>query len=320
VRWRDEQDLMPGPAQPRRFCPRCCAGEDVDQDQPVWPPSWSCRSCGSAIETRDGIPLLAPALADSTSGTDPALFEPLARWENDNFWFVPRNRLIIGVLDRYFPSAETVMEIGCGNGFVLSAISELKPWRRLVASELHPAALTTARSRLDRRAEFVQMDARAIPTAETFDVIGAFDVLEHIEDEKAVLTAMHRALRPDGGIVLSVPQHPWRWSGTDEAAHHKRRYGRGELEKKMEAAGFRVLFSGSYTALLLPLMMLSRLNRRANTLHREFELSPLANGVLKAVLNFEVTLTLAGFRFPAGGSRVVVAARDTLPESRTGTP
>jgi 2-polyprenyl-3-methyl-5-hydroxy-6-metoxy-1,4-benzoquinol methylase len=161
---------------------------------------------------------------------------------------------------------------------------------------------------------------RAVPSAETFDVIGEFDVLEHIEDEKAVLMAMHRALRPGGDIALTVPQHPRLWSGTDEAAHHKRRYERGELEKKVEAAGFRVLFSSSYTALLLPQMMLSRLNRRANTLHQGFELSPLANNVLKAVLNFEVTLTLAGFRFPAKGSRIVVAAKDTLPESRSSTP
>ncbi len=294
---------MPGPTKPRRLCPRCGAGDDIEQNQPVWPPDWSCRSCGYAIETEEGIPLLAPELANSTSGMDPALFEPLTRWEKDNFWFVPRNRLIIGVLARYFPMAETVMEIGCGNGFVLSAISELKSWRRLVASELHRTALATARSRLSARAEFVQMDARAIPTAEAFDVIGAFDVLEHIDDEKAVLTAMHRALRPGGGIILTVPQHPWLWSGTDEAAHHKRRYRRGELEEKVETAGFRVLLSGSYTTLLLPLMILSRLNRRSNTLRREFEVSPLVNGVLKAVLNLEVTLTLAGFRFPAGGSR-----------------
>jgi 2-polyprenyl-3-methyl-5-hydroxy-6-metoxy-1,4-benzoquinol methylase len=73
---------------------------------------------------------------------------------------------------------------------------------------------------------------RAVPSAETFDVIGEFDVLEHIEDEKAVLMAMHRALRPGGDIALTVPQHPRLWSGTDEAAHHKRRYERGELEKR----------------------------------------------------------------------------------------
>ena len=303
-------------AEPRRFCTHCGAGEDIGEGQPVWPPGWSCRSCGRAVETADGIPLLAPDLASSTSGMDPQLFEPLARWEEDSFWFVPRNRLITGILDRYFPDARTLMEVGCGNGFVLSAINGLKPWQRLVGSELHPAALVTARSRLGRGAELVQMNAGAIPAAETFDVIGAFDVLEHIEDDKAVLTAMHRALCPGGGVVLAVPQHPWLWSGTDEAAHHKRRYARGELENKVEAAGFRVIFSGSYTALLLPLMILSRFNRHSNTLHREFEVSPVANTVLKAALNFEVTLTLGGFRFPAGGSRIVVATKNAPPEAR----
>ena len=286
----------------------------------MWPPGLACLSCGYAIEASDGIALLAPALVDSTSEMDPALFEPLARWEFDNFWFVPRNRLITALLDRHFPAAESVMEIGCGNGFVLSAIGALKRWRRLVGSELHPAALATARSRLGCGAELVQMDARTIPAVETFDVIGAFDVLEHIEDDAEVLTAMHRALCPGGGIIVAVPQHPWLWSGTDEAAHHKRRYRRGELEKKIQAAGFRVLFSCSYTALLLPLMMASRMTSKTNTLHREFEISPVANRILKAVLNFEVTLTLAGLRFPAGGSRIVVAVKEAPPAARPGTP
>lgn len=240
---------------------------------------------------------------------DPTLFESLARWENNNFWFVPRNRLITSLLDRYFPAAAAIMEIGCGNGFVLTAISALKPWRRVVASELHPQALSTARSRLGCRGEFVQMDARTIPVADVFDVIGAFDVLEHIDDDTGVLAAMHRALRPGGGVVLSVPQHPWLWSGTDEAARHKRRYKRCELENKVQAAGFRVLFSGSYTALLLPVMMVSRNAGKTERLQREFEISPFANSVLKAIQEAEVMLTLAGLRFPIGGSRVVVAAK-----------
>ena len=46
------------------------------------------------------------------------------------------------------------------------------------------------------------MDARRIPARNVFDVIGAFDVLEHIEDDAAVLTAMHLALRPGGGVML----------------------------------------------------------------------------------------------------------------------
>jgi SAM-dependent methyltransferase len=296
---------------PCRLCPRCGAADEIGAAGPVWPAGWSCPTCGHAIELRDGIPIFAPALANTMSGFDPAMFEPLAQYENSNFWFVPRNRLITRLLARYFPAAESVMEVGCGGGFVLSAIEKMKPWRRVVGSELHPNGLTIARSRLGDRAEFVQMDARAIPARDVFDVIGAFDVVEHIEDDQAVLASMYSALRTGGGILLAVPQHPWLWSKSDEDALHVRRYRRGELERKVRAAGFRVLYSASYTALLLPLMAASRCAPagKSESPHREFELPRMANTLLKAILQAEVTLTLGGVRFPAGGSRLVVAAK-----------
>jgi SAM-dependent methyltransferase len=308
----DQTKVRVTPSAPRRICPRCGAGELIEDAQQVWPVAWSCRACAHSTAERDGIPLLSPELADSASGMDITLFEPLAHWEDGNFWFVPRNRLVTALLGRYFPDAECFMEVGCGNGFVLSAIASMKPWRRLVASELHPAGLATARARLDGRAEFVQMDARFIPAAEALDVIGAFDVLEHIEDDTAVLASMHRALRDGGGILLSVPQHSWLWSATDVVACHVRRYSRGELEAKVRAAGFHVLFSGSYTTLLLPLMLASRKSgaSEADSLRRQFELPHAANSVLKSVLQLEVMLTLAGVRFPVGGSRLVVAAKN----------
>jgi len=307
---------------PCRICPRCGASEEIGRDAAVWPAGWSCPVCTYTVETRDGFPIFAPALADTISGMDPAAFKALARWESGNFWFVPRNRLITGLLARYFPAAESFMEVGCGNGFVLSAIAEMKPWRRLVGSELHPTGLAIARSRLGDRGQFAQMDARAIPARDVFDVIGAFDVLEHIEDDEAVLASMHRAIRPGGGILLAVPQHPWLWSPMDDVALHVRRYRRGELERKVRAAGFQLLFSGSYTALLLPMMAASRWIGAGKTEppRNEFELPAAANALFKRVLQFEVALTLAGIRFPAGGSRVVVAANpdaDAKPAHQT---
>ncbi len=260
---------------------------------------------------RDGIPIFAPALADTIAGVDPGMFAALAQHESGNFWFVPRNRLITRLLDRYFPAAESFMEVGCGSGFVLTAIAALKPWRRLVGSELHPAGLAIARARLGNRAEFAQMDARSIPARDVFDVIGAFDVLEHIEDDEAALASINRAVRAKGGILLAVPQHPWLWSRDDDDALHVRRYCRGELERKVRGAGFNILFSASYTTLLLPLMMASRRMTANNSsqLRREFELPKLANDLLKTILRFEVTLTLGGIRFPVGGSRVIVATK-----------
>jgi SAM-dependent methyltransferase len=296
---------------PCRICPSCGTGDKIAGEEPIWPLGWSCPQCKYSIEQCDGIPIFAPELADTVSGVNPAMFRRLAQYEETNFWFVPRNRLIVNLLARYFPAAESVMEVGCGSGFVLSAIAESKSWRHLVGSELHPSGLAIARERLGRRAEFVQLDARMIPAREAFDVIGAFDVLEHIEDDEAVLAAMHRAVRAGGGIMLAVPQHPWLWSWADEEALHVRRYRRGELERKVEAAGFRVLFSASYTALLLPLMAASRFRKPAKSAsaYREFELPRIVNRTLKAVLELEVTLTLSGIHFPAGGSRVIIAAK-----------
>jgi SAM-dependent methyltransferase len=270
-----------------------------------------CSDCGHSVEMRDGIPIFAPGLADTISGMDPALFGKLARWENNNYWFVPRNRLITGLLAHYFPAAQSFMELGCGSGFVLSAISQVKPWRRLVGSELHPSGLAIARKRLGDRADFVQLDARTIPLRGVFDVIGAFDVLEHVENDGAVLAAMYQALGSRGGVMLTVPQHPWLWSNADESALHVRRYRKGELEGKVHAAGFRILLSTSYTSLLLPVMAASRSRgmAKSDSLRNEFELPAVANALLRAILQFEVSLTLTGIRFPVGGSRVVVAEK-----------
>jgi SAM-dependent methyltransferase len=301
-----------------RICPSCGTADEIVDEEPVWPLGWTCRQCAHTIEQSDGIPVFAPELADTISGVNPAMFDRLAQYEETNFWFVPRNRLLVNLLARYFPAAESYMEVGCGSGYVLSAIARMKSWRRLVGSELHPSGLAIARQRLGASAEFIQLDARMIPARDVFDIIGAFDVLEHIEDDSAVLAAMHRATRTGGGIMLAVPQHPWLWSQADEAALHVRRYRRGEIEQKVEAAGFRVLLSASYTALLLPLMAASRLrgSAKSDAAYREFELPPIANEALKAMLQLEVTLTLSGIRFPAGGSRMVVAKKvDTAPQA-----
>jgi hypothetical protein len=106
--------------------------------------------------------------------------------------------------------------------------------------------------------------------------------------------------------VVAVPQHPSLWSKADEIAHHVRRYRRGELEEKFKRNGFEVLFSSSYTALLLPLFAASRLRKTGNDDPYEFAVDPLVNRVLLRTLQAEVRLTIAGMRWPLGGSRVVV--------------
>jgi SAM-dependent methyltransferase len=160
------------------------------------------------------------------------------------------------------------------------------------------------------------MDARQIPFEAEFDVIGAFDVLEHIKEDELALSQVFRATKPGGGIVLTVPQHPWLWSTLDDFGCHKRRYSRSELVGKVGRAGFSVLRVTSYVSLLLPLLLLSRLGQRQPKdncdVMGEFEISTFVNLSLEKVLNLERALVKLGLSFPAGGSLLVIAQRPYL--------
>jgi SAM-dependent methyltransferase len=293
-----------------RRCLACNALEPVADDEPVWPPGWQCSICGHVVAQEHGIAMFAPALANTISGFDSDFFDELAGLEADYFWFIARNELIVGLANKYFPDARRFLEIGCGNGAVLHAIARSRAWKRLVGSELQPSGLANAIKRLPSGVEFVQMDARDIPAVGAFDLTGAFDVIEHIADDKAVLRALRAATQPGGGIIIAVPQHPWLWSRADDLGHHQRRYRRGELEAKLVGSGFEVLFSSSFTAVLLPLMAASRLKRGRREvdedIYHEFRLNPHVNRLLTTILRAEVGMTLAGWKWPAGGSRIVV--------------
>lgn len=299
-----------------RICPRCDTAEPVGTREKLWPANWTCCSCGEPVLVKHGIPHYAPALADTLTGFDPADFENLARQETGHFWFEPRNRLLVDLSQRYFSTARRYLEIGCGTGFVLRAFADSRNWSRLIGSEVHLSGLLKAQERLGCRAELIQMDARAIPARFAFDLVGAFDVLEHVVEDETVIAEIHSVLAPGGGFIASVPQHPFLWSEVDDLSYHVRRYRRGELEDKLRAAGFDIVFSTSYLVFLLPLMIASRLAdrwrrepRHQGAAVQQFRLSQIVNAGLRALTNAEVALTLGGVSWPAGGSRIVVARR-----------
>jgi SAM-dependent methyltransferase len=157
------------------------------------------------------------------------------------------------------------------------------------------------------------MDARRIPFREEFDVIGAFDVLEHIKEDEAVLTQMYQATRKGGGILITVPHHPFLWSTSDDFARHARRYQTRELRNKVKKAGFEVLRMTSFVSLLLPLLALSRLKQRFSREpfdpSAEFNISSSVNTALEKILDAERTLIRAGLSLPAGGSLLLAGRR-----------
>lgn len=271
----------------------------------------ACPRCGSAPTRKGGFLHHSPEMAVSGSGFRPEYFDELARLEANNFWFRARNQLIIDAVAKYHGTLRNFLEIGCGTGFVLSGIGRAFPDVSLYGSELFEEGLTHAAARLPR-ATLMQMDARRIPYDSEFDVIGAFDVIEHIKEDTAVLASIHRALVPGGGAVFTVPQHPWLWSPLDDQACHVRRYRVGELERKLKSAGMTVVFSTSFVAFLFPLLALSRLRiRKKENLDAtaQLRLAPVVNTMLYSVLRLERQLIRFGIRFPFGGTRLVYAIK-----------
>lgn len=281
--------------------------------------NWTCPACGLGPTICDPYPVLAPELEESRIAYPADAHSNLARLEDGSFWFRARNHLIEWALRTYFPDMKRYLEIGCGTGFVLAGVARAFPSTELVGSEAFSAGLAIAASRAGR-AELVQMDARRIPYVEEFDVVGAFDVLEHIEEDEMVLRQISSALRRSGGIVVTVPQHPWLWSAEDEYARHVRRYHRTELRDKLVRAGFEVMFETSFVSLLLPAMLASRLSRgrvtRDSHLMSELQLPSALNHALEAVMNLERTMIRIGLRFPLGGSRLLVGRKRSQSSQR----
>ncbi len=243
-------------------------------------------------------------------------FKDLAELEADNFWFRGRSRIILWALGRYSPALSSFLEIGCGTGFVLSGISKQFPGIRLLGGEYLEEGLTFARQRVPD-AEFTRMDACRISHDSELDAVGAFDVLEHIEADAAVLRQIHKALKPRGYLFITVPQHPFLWSAVDECACHVRRYTAGELREKVCRAGFEIVRTTSFVSILLPVMALSRLRQRNKT-DMDIDdmdglrIHPVLNKILEQFLRFELALIRLGVSLPAGGSRLVIARKPEM--------
>jgi SAM-dependent methyltransferase len=246
----------------------------------------------------------------SRPGFDPELFEPLAGVEERSFWFRARNRLIVSTFRRRFPAAQSFLEIGCGSGVVLAALRDAFPTMRLTGGELYEEGLDIAKRRLPD-ADLVMLDARELPYVDAFDVVGAFDVLEHIDEDELVLEQMLRAARPGGGVFVLVPQHPWLWSEHDEIVEHRRRYTRKELVTKAERAGIHVVEVTSFVSSLLPAMAVSRAVdrvRKKTDPIANLEPGPL-NAVLEKILDGERKLIERGVSLPFGGSLMLVGRK-----------
>jgi ubiquinone/menaquinone biosynthesis C-methylase UbiE len=273
--------------------------------------AWTCARCGFAPSSIDGYPAFAPELAAENSNYPTGYFDVLSHVDQRHFWFRARGAMVTWAIKRHFGTPRSVMEIGCGVGGMLARIRDAVPGAALTGSDIHTAALPYAAARVPGAA-LLQMDATRIPFDGEFDVIAACDVIEHIVRDDLALAEMHRALKPGGGIVITVPQDPKLWSAWDELSFHQRRYTLRQLFETVQAAGFRVERLVSMSSLIYPLLRLSRgRSQKQGSCDPDSELkvAPPLNFVLSRVMDIERFLLRRGIAFPFGGSLLLVAKR-----------
>jgi SAM-dependent methyltransferase len=285
-----------------RLCLQC-QGTQIDKN-------WRCEACTFSPTQMYGFPCFAPELAAENDGMDAASHDHLDALQDSSFWFRARNRLIEDLCRRHFPGARRILELGCGTGYVTQALRKALPDGNFTASEIYANGLGHAQRRLGSGVELLQMDAREIPFREEFDLVCAFDVLEHIDEDTRVIDRIAEALKPGGGIMLSVPQHRFLWSQVDDYSHHKRRYLTRELTGKCVAAGFTVIRDTSFVCSLLPLMFIHRMtDRKASNIdpRSEHTLPRFLDRTFEMALDLERRLIRTNVSLPFGGSRFVLA-------------
>jgi SAM-dependent methyltransferase len=272
---------------------------------------YCCPTCGSAPQRIDGFFSWAPELAVENEHFPSKSFEDLFEQEAGSFWFRSRNAVILWALGKFCSDFTSLLEIGCGTGFVSRAIKDKYPLAQIQGTEVHLRGLSYAQIRLPD-IDLMQLDAQKLPYKNEYDVVAAFDVIEHITDDELVLQNIYHALKVNGFCVITVPQHMWLWSAVDQEACHKRRYSATELRSKLTRAGFQIVKSISFVSLLVPLMLAAR---RATTRNRRksaalgLGLNTLLDKVLALVMDIELILIKLGVSFPIGGSRLVVARK-----------
>jgi SAM-dependent methyltransferase len=241
------------------------------------------------------------------------LLEATARAERDHFWFRGFRRFVEPLLaDAQSARGEPleILDCGCGTGHNLAI---LRRHGRATGIDLTWTGLAVARRRGERR--LARATAARLPFASgTFDLVTSFDVLYALPDdtERDAIGEMFRVLRPGGRLLVNVAALDALRGNHSILSGEVRRYSRGALRKKLEAAGFRVLRSTYTNLTILPLVAAVRLAQRATGHVESQEEIAIPFGPVNAVLSALLAIEGAALRvvdMPLGSSLLVSAEK-----------
>jgi SAM-dependent methyltransferase len=191
---------------------------------------------------------------------DRLAFDLMAAAEERHWWFHGRRDIIAAAMRTLgLPPDARVLDAGCGSGGNLRLLHEFGD---LYAFEYDYVARAAAAA-----LQIAKVERGALPDTIpfpgiTFDAIGLFDVLEHLEHSVASLRSLGERLAPGGALVITTPALPLLWGPHDVHHQHFRRYTRASLVQHIRDAGLVVEYVSYFNTLLLPLAVLQRIRER----------------------------------------------------------
>lgn len=242
------------------------------------------------------------------------LYLESAEIEAKHWWFVGRRAILLDTLMRFSGASHNkLLDIGCGTGLNAMLFSE----NGFLVTGLETSAVAIGLARAI--APSINILATSFPSSlvprDSYEVITALDVIEHIDDDKGMIRAVADALQPGGIVLISVPAFSFLWSVHDELAHHKRRYNREELRASFETAGLEPIFISYFNFFLFPAIALFRVLSGAFRFSRnvsDFSATPeLLNSMLASIFAAERFL-LRFFPLPFGVSLIAVARKNRV--------
>jgi SAM-dependent methyltransferase len=236
------------------------------------------------------------------------VYEQMAELDQRHWWYRARREVLAALIRREAqpPANARVLEIGCGTGHNLAMLGE---FGSVDALELDDEARAVAEQRLGKSVMSAPLPELAGVPERHYDLIGAFDVIEHIDDDQAALASIAARLKPGGKLVVTVPAHQWMWSAHDVVNHHKRRYSKRALRALVQGSSLKLERSGYFNSLLFPLAVAERLlSKLRGKDDADLSLPPrLLNAALERVFALERHL-VARLPLPPGLSLFAVAS------------
>ena len=214
----------------------------------------------------------------------------------DYWWFAARARLLEAALAPYVGRPARLLDVGSADG---PSAAWLAGSPVHVTVDLDVRGLRPGRSVVGALPNLPFADA-------AFDVVAAFDVIEHCASEADAVADLARVLAPGGRLLVSVPAYQWAWSAHDVRAGHHRRYTRPRIVAAVERAGLRVERATYAFAAVFPFFAADRVLRRRPRTHRLPSVPPVLDRLLRSLSAAEArALPLLDLPF---GSSVLVAA------------